>query len=40
MCSSDLLLFLLSDHDWILEMDMNDDNEFVLTRLEEQMLDV
>jgi hypothetical protein len=36
----DILLLLLTDHDWILEMNMDDDDQLVLTRLEKEMLDV
>jgi len=36
----DILLLLFTDHDWILEMNMDDDDQLMLTRLEKEMLDV
>ena len=35
-----ILGFLLSNHNGVLEMYVDDDNQLVLTRLEEEMLDV
>ncbi len=31
---------LLADQNWVLQVDVNDDNQFVLARLEEEMLDI
>jgi hypothetical protein len=36
----DILSLLLADDNRVLEMDMDDNNQFMLTRLEKQMLDV
>ena len=35
-----IFCLFLSNHDWILEVDMDNDNQLVSTRLEEQVLDV
>jgi len=32
--------FLLADHDWCLQVQVDYDEQFVVARLEEQMLDV
>jgi hypothetical protein len=35
-----ILCLLLADQNWVLQMDMDDDYQFMLARLEEEMLDV